>query len=283
MHIPSSAQSIEQIAPDRLKPWARNARTHSKKQIRQVAESIRTFGFTNPVLIDAANTHPRRPLPGRGREAPRPGDGPLHPHRDHDPGTEAGLRDRRQQARAERRLGRGPAGRGAEGAARRRSRLRHRRHRLLDPGDRRPGRGADAGGARRSRGRLAARGRAGALPAGRCLAARPTPADLRQRARPGRRAAADGRRAGADGLHRPALQREDRRPRRRLGADQAPRVRHGLGRDVGRASSPPSCAPASGTSPTPASTAPSTTSAWTGGTCGRCSMLRTASTPSSRT
>jgi ParB-like chromosome segregation protein Spo0J len=53
---PSSAQAIEQIAPGRLKPWPRNARTHSKKQIRQVAESIRTFGFTNPVLIDAEYT-----------------------------------------------------------------------------------------------------------------------------------------------------------------------------------------------------------------------------------
>ena len=56
MKHPSSAQAIEQIAPGRLKPWARNARTHSKKQIRQVAESIRTFGFTNPVLIDAEHT-----------------------------------------------------------------------------------------------------------------------------------------------------------------------------------------------------------------------------------
>jgi ParB-like chromosome segregation protein Spo0J len=28
-----------------------NARTHSKKQIRQIADSIRQFGFTNPVLI----------------------------------------------------------------------------------------------------------------------------------------------------------------------------------------------------------------------------------------
>lgn len=30
---------------------ANNARRHSKKQIRQIAESIRRFGFTNPVLI----------------------------------------------------------------------------------------------------------------------------------------------------------------------------------------------------------------------------------------
>lgn len=34
-----------------LRPYKRNARTHSKKQIRQIAESIQKFGFTNPVLI----------------------------------------------------------------------------------------------------------------------------------------------------------------------------------------------------------------------------------------
>jgi ParB-like chromosome segregation protein Spo0J len=39
-----------------LKPNPRNARTHSNKQIRQIADSIRVFGFTNPVLID-----PREP------------------------------------------------------------------------------------------------------------------------------------------------------------------------------------------------------------------------------
>jgi ParB-like chromosome segregation protein Spo0J len=34
-----------------LRPYTGNARTHSKKQIRQIADSIRKFGFTNPVLI----------------------------------------------------------------------------------------------------------------------------------------------------------------------------------------------------------------------------------------
>ena len=46
-----------------LRPFARNARTHSKKQIRQIADSITTFGFTSPVLIDDANTI----LAGHGR------------------------------------------------------------------------------------------------------------------------------------------------------------------------------------------------------------------------
>jgi ParB-like chromosome segregation protein Spo0J len=39
-----------------LSPYQRNARTHSKAQIRKIADSIRAFGFTNPVLIDAKNT-----------------------------------------------------------------------------------------------------------------------------------------------------------------------------------------------------------------------------------
>ncbi len=39
-----------------LKGFSRNARTHSKRQIRQIAESIKVFGFTNPVLIDRSNT-----------------------------------------------------------------------------------------------------------------------------------------------------------------------------------------------------------------------------------
>ena len=35
-----------------LKPRERNPRTHSRHQIRQIADSIKTFGFTNPILID---------------------------------------------------------------------------------------------------------------------------------------------------------------------------------------------------------------------------------------
>jgi len=38
--------------PATLKPRATNPRTHSKKQIRQIADSIERFGFNNPVLID---------------------------------------------------------------------------------------------------------------------------------------------------------------------------------------------------------------------------------------
>ena len=37
---------------DALTPRVSNPRTHSKAQIRQIADSIETFGFTNPVLVD---------------------------------------------------------------------------------------------------------------------------------------------------------------------------------------------------------------------------------------
>jgi ParB-like chromosome segregation protein Spo0J len=40
------------VALDHIKPHAHNSRTHSKKQIRQIADNIRAVGFTSPVLID---------------------------------------------------------------------------------------------------------------------------------------------------------------------------------------------------------------------------------------
>lgn len=46
-----------------LRPYTGNARTHGKRQIRQIADSIERFGFTNPVLVDDDNTI----LAGHGR------------------------------------------------------------------------------------------------------------------------------------------------------------------------------------------------------------------------
>ena len=42
---------IAYLPPERLRPSANNARTHSKKQLKQIAGSIKRFGFVNPVLI----------------------------------------------------------------------------------------------------------------------------------------------------------------------------------------------------------------------------------------
>ena len=61
--------ALKHLAPETLKPWPGNARTHAKKQVRQIADSIRTFGFTNPVLIDGVANHMRRSMPLR---PPRP-------------------------------------------------------------------------------------------------------------------------------------------------------------------------------------------------------------------
>src|SRR6266852_5533307 len=43
---------IEQMPIHALRPQDRNARTHSKRQIRQIADSMKRFGFTNPILTD---------------------------------------------------------------------------------------------------------------------------------------------------------------------------------------------------------------------------------------
>lgn len=42
---------VEQTPVDALIPFARNARTHSDEQVKQIAASIREFGFNNPILI----------------------------------------------------------------------------------------------------------------------------------------------------------------------------------------------------------------------------------------
>lgn len=48
-----------------LKQNPRNARSHAKHQVCQIADSIRAFGFTNPILVDKSNTI----IAGHGRVA----------------------------------------------------------------------------------------------------------------------------------------------------------------------------------------------------------------------
>lgn len=54
---------LDQVRVADLAPARRNARTHSKKQIRQIADSIQEFGFINPVIVDGN----RRVVAGHGR------------------------------------------------------------------------------------------------------------------------------------------------------------------------------------------------------------------------
>jgi ParB-like nuclease domain/DNA methylase len=58
-------QNITLCSLSELREAARNPRTHSQRQLHQIAESIRRFGFTNPVLVD----NERRILAGHGRVA----------------------------------------------------------------------------------------------------------------------------------------------------------------------------------------------------------------------
>lgn len=44
---------FEQVPIEKLVPYARNARTHSKEQIAQLRASLREFGFVSPAVIDS--------------------------------------------------------------------------------------------------------------------------------------------------------------------------------------------------------------------------------------
>ena len=54
---------LELVQVEDIKPSPKNPRTHSKKQVREIARSIQEFGFTVPALIDEDN----RVLAGHGR------------------------------------------------------------------------------------------------------------------------------------------------------------------------------------------------------------------------
>ena len=61
--LPGYASKIVSLPVNQLKPYAKNGRTHSKRQVKQIANSIERFGFTNPVLIDEN----RQIIAGHGR------------------------------------------------------------------------------------------------------------------------------------------------------------------------------------------------------------------------
>lgn len=45
-----SEMAVVYVTTGSLKPYARNARTHNKQQIKMIADSIQAFGFTNPIV-----------------------------------------------------------------------------------------------------------------------------------------------------------------------------------------------------------------------------------------
>ena len=59
------AQSSELWPIEKITPYARNSRTHSDEQVAQIAASIREWGWTNPILVDAGGVI----IAGHGRLA----------------------------------------------------------------------------------------------------------------------------------------------------------------------------------------------------------------------
>ena len=53
---------IQEVAVNKLIPYAKNSRTHSPEQIGQIAASIKEFGFRNPILVDGVGI-----IAGHGR------------------------------------------------------------------------------------------------------------------------------------------------------------------------------------------------------------------------
>ena len=43
---------FKKISISEIKPYDRNARTHSTEQVKQIMDAIKEWGFTNPLLID---------------------------------------------------------------------------------------------------------------------------------------------------------------------------------------------------------------------------------------
>lgn len=54
---------VRYVALSDLTPYERNPRTHNEEQVRKIADSIREFGFNNPILIDSE----RGIIAGHGR------------------------------------------------------------------------------------------------------------------------------------------------------------------------------------------------------------------------
>jgi hypothetical protein len=52
MQLSTTRLEVTYLRTTSLKPDPRNPRVHSDKQVRQIAQSIESFGFNVPLLID---------------------------------------------------------------------------------------------------------------------------------------------------------------------------------------------------------------------------------------
>ena len=109
MTLSFAPERIETWPLERLKPYARNAKTHGADQVAKIAGSMAQFGWTVPVLVSGDG----EVIAGHGRilaaDAARADRGAGDRARPPDRGAAPRLPYRRQQADRARRLGRGAA------------------------------------------------------------------------------------------------------------------------------------------------------------------------------
>ena len=105
MTLSFAPERIETWPLERLKPYARNAKTHGADQVAKIAGSMAQFGWTVPVLVAGDG----EVIAGHGRilaaDAARPDRSAGDRARPPDRGAAEGLPSGRQQADRARRLG----------------------------------------------------------------------------------------------------------------------------------------------------------------------------------
>jgi ParB-like chromosome segregation protein Spo0J len=76
MQTSTTRLEVTYLRTTSLKPDPRNPRVHTDKQVRQIAQSIESFGFNVPLLIDDE----QKVIAGHGRlQAARKRDGTPYP------------------------------------------------------------------------------------------------------------------------------------------------------------------------------------------------------------
>lgn len=48
----ATIDGVQQVKIKDLQPYKNNAKVHDKTQVQKIADSIKEFGFLNPILID---------------------------------------------------------------------------------------------------------------------------------------------------------------------------------------------------------------------------------------
>ena len=48
-------EQVEWLSPGDLVPYEMNAKTHSADQVKYIANSIKSFGWTQPIVVDENN------------------------------------------------------------------------------------------------------------------------------------------------------------------------------------------------------------------------------------